>query len=145
MAGGMEFMDTPVNVPAGVAGSGVAGSRIGGQQSSHNLTAQERAGAMPASVRYRGSNVSVLDDPAAYVAGHGLTFTDPAMASYVTPQQATELVADMVQAMARRANSGSARIAATTVHAVSSSRPDFSGTAAQRDASVHRRVSAHFA
>ncbi|MEW9586137.1 hypothetical protein [Paraburkholderia sp. DGU8] len=148
MAGGAIHSDQVFNVPGNAAGSGVAGNRLGGQAAqpyAHKLTAEERAGAMPAAVRYQGHTVSVFADPVSYVAGHGLTLTDPAMAAYITPQQATELVAEMTQAMGRMQSSGSARLVSTTVHASSASRPDFSGTSAQRSASVHRRVSATFA
>jgi hypothetical protein len=148
MAGGAIYNDQRVNLPRSTAGTGTGGGMLGGkaaQPYASKLSAEERAGAMPAAVRYQGHTVSVFDDPAAYVAGHGLALTDPVMAEYITPQQATELVAEMTQAMARMHASGSARLVSTTVHAASPSRPDYRGTSAQRDASVHRRVSATFA
>src|SRR4051812_28732974 len=114
MAGGAIRSDQVFNVPGNAAGSGVASNRIGGQQPSRTLTAQQHAGAMPAAVRYQGHTVSVFADPVSYVAGHGLTLTDPAMAAYITPQQATELVAEMTQAMGRMQSSGSARLVSTT-------------------------------
>ena len=147
MAGGAQVVNQRVNLPTSTAGSGAAGNRLGGnaaQPAARVLSVQDRAGVMPAAVTYQGRRVSVFDDPAAYVAGHGLTFTDPDMASYVTPQQATELVAEMVAAMGRMAASAQ-RLVSTTVHATSPSAPDYRGTTAQRNASVHRRVSATFA